>query len=49
VSGHRATSTDVCRIEAIRKSGGRLTELGIPEMLDYLKRIGYKVGRVLAD
>ena len=31
-------------IEAIRKSGGRLGEVGIPEMLDYLRRIGYKVG-----
>ena len=32
------------RIEAIRKSGGRLNEMGIPEMHDYLRRIGYKVG-----
>ena len=32
-------------IEAIRKSGGRLGEVGIPEMIDYLRRIGYKVGR----
>jgi hypothetical protein len=30
-------------IEAIRKSGGRLGEVGIPEMIDYLRRIGYKV------
>lgn len=30
-------------IEAIRKSGGRLNEWGIKEMLDYLRRIGYKV------
>lgn len=29
------------RIEAIRKSGGRLNEYAIPEMIDYLKRIGY--------
>lgn len=29
-------------IEAIRKSGGRLNEWGIKEMLDYLRRIGYK-------
>lgn len=28
-------------IEAIRKSGGRLNEWGIKEMLDYLRRIGY--------
>ena len=30
-------------IEAIRKSGGRLGEVGIPEMIDYLRKIGYKV------
>lgn len=34
-------STNVS-IEAIRKSGGRLNEWGIKEMLDYLRRIGYK-------
>jgi hypothetical protein len=33
-----------CRIEAIRKSGGRLNEFAIPEMVDYLRRIGYQVG-----
>lgn len=32
----------ICRIEAIRKSGGRLGEVGIPEMIDYLRKIGYK-------
>lgn len=34
-------------IEAFRKSGGRLTEYAIAEMHDYLRRIGYKVRRVL--
>lgn len=34
-------------IEAFRKSGGRLTEYAIAEMHDYLRRIGYKVSRVL--
>lgn len=29
------------RIEAIRKSGGRLNDFAIPEMHDYLRRIGY--------
>lgn len=32
-----------CSIEAIRKSGGRLNEWAIKEMVDYLRRIGYKV------
>ncbi|ORX35607.1 putative tetrahydrofolylpolyglutamate synthase [Kockovaella imperatae] len=34
--------SNAAAIEAVRKSGGRLQELGIPEMLDYLRRIGYK-------
>lgn len=34
-------------IEAIRKSGGRLNEWGIREMLDYLRRIGYQVRPVV--
>ena len=38
----RVTIADI-RIEAIRKSGGRLGEVGIPEMIDYLRKIGYKV------
>ena len=29
------------RIEAIRKSGGRLNDFAIPEMHDYLRRTGY--------
>lgn len=42
----RATRTancaDAASIEAIRKSGGRLNEWAVKEMLDYLRRIGYK-------
>ncbi|KAK1923947.1 putative tetrahydrofolylpolyglutamate synthase [Papiliotrema laurentii] len=34
--------SNAATIEAIRKSGGRLGEVGIPEMIDYLRRIGYK-------
>jgi hypothetical protein len=30
------------RIEAIRKSGGRLNDFAIAEMHDYLRRIGYQ-------
>jgi len=31
------------RIEAIRKSGGKLNQYAIPEMIEYLRRIGYRV------
>ncbi|PWN47553.1 FolC bifunctional protein [Violaceomyces palustris] len=34
--------SNAATIEAIRKSGGRLNEYGIPEMIEYLERIGYK-------
>lgn len=30
-------------LEAVRASGGRLSEFAIPEMLEYLGRIGYTV------
>lgn len=30
------------RIEAIRKSGGRLNDFAVAEMHDYLRRIGYQ-------
>ena len=32
----------ISSIEAIRKSGGRLNDFAIPEMHDYLRRIGYE-------
>ena len=34
--------TNRSSIEAIRKSGGRYQDWSIPEMNDYLKRIGYQ-------
>ncbi|KAL1411354.1 Folylpolyglutamate synthetase [Vanrija albida] len=34
--------SNAATIEAIRKSGGRLNDWAVPEMLDYLRRIGYK-------
>lgn len=30
-------------IEAIRRSGGKLNDLALPEMVEYLERIGWKV------
>lgn len=30
-------------IEAIRRSGGKLNDFAIPEMVEYLERIGWKV------
>lgn len=30
-------------LDAVRVSGGRLSEFAIPEMLEYLGRIGYSV------
>jgi hypothetical protein len=37
------TSTVCGSIEAIRKSGGKLNQYAIPEMIEYLRRIGYRV------
>ncbi|WWD17944.1 hypothetical protein CI109_102389 [Kwoniella shandongensis] len=34
--------SNAATIEAIRKSGGRMNEFAIPEMHDYLRRIGYQ-------
>jgi folylpolyglutamate synthase len=30
-------------LEALRASGGRLSDFAIPEMVEYLERIGYSV------
>jgi folylpolyglutamate synthase len=30
-------------LDAVRASGGRLSQFAIPEMLEYLERIGYQV------
>jgi hypothetical protein len=32
-----------CSIEALRKSGGKLNQYAIPDMIEYLRRIGYRV------
>lgn len=40
-AGRPEPFADGCSIEAIRKSGGRMLEWSIPEMHDYLSRIGY--------
>lgn len=34
-------------IEAIRKSGGKLNDFAVPEMIEYLERIGWKVRQSL--
>lgn len=35
--------SNAATLEAVRASGGRLSEFAIPEMLEYLERIGYFV------
>lgn len=35
--------SNAATLEAVRASGGRLSEFAIPEMLEYLERIGYAV------
>lgn len=35
--------SNAATLEAVRASGGRLSEFAIPEMLEYLGRIGYSV------
>ena len=37
--------SNAATLEAVRASGGRSSEFAIPEMLEYLKRIGYQVNR----
>ena len=39
--------SNAATLEAVRASGGRLSEFAIPEMLEYLGRIGYKVRRLI--
>ncbi|KAF9464413.1 Mur ligase [Collybia nuda] len=36
--------SNAAALDAVRASGGRLSEFAIPEMLDYLERIGYSPG-----
>lgn len=35
--------SNAATLEAVRASGGRLSQFAIPEMLEYLERIGYTV------
>lgn len=35
--------SNAATLEAVRASGGRLSEFAIPEMVEYLERIGYTV------
>lgn len=35
--------SNAATLEAVRASGGRLSNFAIPEMLEYLGRIGYSV------
>jgi folylpolyglutamate synthase len=35
--------SNAATLEAVRASGGRLSQFAIPEMLEYLGRIGYSV------
>jgi predicted XRE-type DNA-binding protein len=35
--------SNVATLDALRASGGRMSEFAIPEMLEYLARIGYQV------
>lgn len=40
--------TNAATLEAVRASGGRISDAAIPEMLEYLGRIGYSVRAVNA-
>jgi folylpolyglutamate synthase len=35
--------SNAATLDAIKASGGRTKDLAIPEMVEYLERIGYKV------
>jgi hypothetical protein len=46
--------SNAATLEALRASGSRLSEFAIPEMLEYLERIGYQVNtseilRIISD
>lgn len=38
--------SNAATLDAVRASGGRLSDFAIPEMLEYLNRIGYSVSLV---
>jgi folylpolyglutamate synthase len=35
--------SNAATLEAVRASGGKSSDLAIPEMIEYLRRIGYEV------
>ena len=41
--------SNAATLEAVRASGGRLSEFAIPEMIEYLNRIGYSASRVFVS
>ena len=41
--------SNAATLDAIKASGGRSKDLAIPEMIEYLERIGYKVRRWSID
>ncbi|KAJ4481715.1 FolC bifunctional protein [Lentinula edodes] len=42
VNNLNSLQSNAATIEAVRASGGRLSQFAIPEMVEYLERIGYK-------
>ena len=40
--------SNAATLEAVRASGGRLSEFAIPEMIEYLNRIGYSASLIPA-
>lgn len=47
VDALNSLQSNAATLEALRASGGRLSDFAIPEMLEYLHRIGYSVSSVL--
>ena len=37
--------SNAATLEAVRASGGRASEFAIPEMIEYLERVGYTVSK----
>lgn len=47
VDALNSLQSNAATLEALRASGGRSSDFAIPEMLEYLHRIGYSVSFVL--
>ena len=47
VDALNSLQSNAATLEALRASGGRMSDFAIPEMLEYLHRIGYSVSFVL--